>query len=188
MKRSIHIVGIVAAVFLLAAVGCKKNAKTNTNTNVNQAPVVNISTANVNTTASINTNQAPKQTQEQELQRLALSFTERYGSYSNQSNYANLENLLVFMTNGFADSTRQYVAEQRKKNADTSVYYGITAKAITAQTKNFSDAQGKASFLVQTLRRESIGSTTNNKSYQQNILLNMEKEDGVWKVSDAKWQ
>ncbi len=182
----------LAAVLALSAFGCKKKTESNENTNgVDTVPGIvqtNISPVNKTNASLTNAAQLVRSTTERELRQLALSFTERYGSYSNQTNFANLENLLVFMTDDFADTTRSFVASERSKNRDTVVYYGITTKAAAVQTEAFRESQGTAVFLVQTLRREAIGTTNNARSYQQSLRMTMKKSDGVWKVDAADWQ
>lgn len=174
----------------LTAFGCKPRTESNANTNaVDTGTVQNTQTSVNRTNATVtNTTQPTRSTTEQELRQLALSFAERYGSYSNQTNFANLENLLLFMTDAFASTTRSFIDEERGKNRDTTVYYGITTKAAAVATDAFRESQGTAVFTVQTLRREAIGSTSNVRHYQQAITMTMKKGDGAWKVDSAEWQ
>lgn len=191
MKHVLVISWLTMAVLGFSAFGCRKETADNVNVNaVNNAlgVVQNYPALTNQTNAAVNTTRQAQSTTEQELRQLALSFTERYGSYSNQTDFANLENLLVFMTDDFAGATRSFVASERSKNRDTVVYYGITTKAAAAQTEAFRESQGTAVFLVQTLRREAIGATNNARSYQQSLRITMKKSDGVWKVDAADWQ
>lgn len=125
----------------------------------------------------------------EDLTRLAASFTERFGSYSNHSNFTNIIDLKVFMTEKMQRWADAYVAEQRKKNLADAIYYGITAKAIEKEVKEFDDNVGVASVLVTTRRREYSGATNNlSDTFNQAILVKFINENGAWKVDSATWQ
>jgi hypothetical protein len=128
------------------------------------------------------------QVSEDELKRVSASFVERFGSYSNQSGYQNVRELNVFMSQAMQTWAANYIAQARANAADTSIYYGITTKAVVANANSFDEAGGRASFTVQTQRRESIGSTDNERSFQQTADVTMVKEAGVWKVDSVSWE
>lgn len=123
-----------------------------------------------------------------DLKRMAASFAERFGSYSNQSNYSNIVDLKIFMSIKMVAWAENFVREQRRNNM-TEIYYGITTKAINEEVLDFDEDNGSASILVQTRRREANG-TVNNVSnfFNQNITIIFMKEDGIWKVDSANWQ
>lgn len=184
---------LLLAALPLLALGCKKASPKNNNTNnantsqTNTVTIIIPANQNRNTppTNSVQVNTPPQET---ELRRLSVSFAERYGSYSNQSDYANLENLLVFMTVGFAKQTSTYIESQRARHLDTGVYYGITTKVVSVETNAFDDGKGNAEFFLTTQRKESVGSTNNARTFQQNLIVTMSRENTVWKVSQANWQ
>jgi len=122
-----------------------------------------------------------------ELKSLAVAFVERFGSYSNQSGYQNIRELNVFMSQTMQAWAANYIAQARVSAADTSIYYGITTKAVVVDVGGFDETAGRASFTVQTQRRESIGSAANERSFQQTADVTMVKEAGVWKVDSVSW-
>jgi hypothetical protein len=131
--------------------------------------------------------QAEKVTEE-DLKRIAASFAERFGSYSNQSNYGNIRDLKIFMSSkmlGWADG---YIKKEMSKNADSSIYIGMTTKAASVKVKQFDDDLGKAEILVSTQRRMSTGTLSNMVSYQQDIEISFIKEREAWKVDSAEWE
>lgn len=177
------------ALLFLLALGCRPSPATNTaagNTNTILNLPNNVLTNNVLHPA--NTAQPQPPPTAVELQRLSRAFTERYGSYSNQTDYANLENLLVFMTDDFQQETRNLIRAERAKQRDTGVYYGITTRVITVRTASFDEAAGTAAFLLTTLRREAIGSTANVREFSQDIAVTLRKQNGSWRVDGADWQ
>ncbi len=176
-------------------IGCRNlpvlsnTTTTNADTlNLNNEPAVNATNAPINVPIQTNSPQPVRPTQQVELERLASSFAERYGSYSNQSNYSNLESLYFFMTDALKSETERFVATERAKRRDTSVYYGLTTRAVSVTTQVFAEKASYASFLVATVRRESIGSTSNTRTYSQNALIEFRNIGGSWKVSKAAWQ
>jgi len=116
-----------------------------------------------------------------------MSFAERFGSYSNQANYGNIEDLKIFMSPKMQDWADDYVVSLRNQNKDNSVYYGITSVAISGEVKQFNDKTGAGEVLVSTQRREVIGNSE-PKVFTQNVLIIFEKIKGDWKAASATWQ
>lgn len=125
---------------------------------------------------------------QEDLKRMASSFSERFGSYSNHSNFSNIVDLKIFMSKNMKNWADNYIAAQKSKESIDDIYYGITTKAIGEEIKDFNDDINRAEILVKTRRREAIG-TTNNMSdiFGQEILITFIKEFGAWKVDSANW-
>jgi hypothetical protein len=132
---------------------------------------------------------AVKEITKDDLMRIASSFSERFGSYSNQSNFSNINDLRIFMTANMQNWADKFIADQRAQDKDTSIYYGIITKSVTGELMDFDDDQGKAVILVKTRRREAISSTNNTTNvFDQNITVYFIKENGAWKIDNAVWQ
>lgn len=192
--RKVHILFLVLPVLLLlSAFGCRSRA---TNTNSTTKTVNTTTTTTINTpggtTVDVNPTGGPgpqpQSVTERELSRLAAAFAERYGSYSNQTDYENLEALYVFMTQSLQDATRAFVSDERDKQRDTSIYYGITARAASVKTQSLDEGGGTAGFLVSTFRKETIGSSGNVKTFQEELVVKMRKDGGAWRVDQTVWQ
>jgi hypothetical protein len=130
----------------------------------------------------------PKTVGEDDLKRIAALFAERYGSYSNQSNYRNLRDLKIFMTAKMQAWTDNYIKEAIAKKTDASIYYGISTKAISYRVEKFDEDAGMAKIIVNTQRKESIADTSNSGGFAQEIEIYFKKESNVWKVDEAVWQ
>lgn len=124
---------------------------------------------------------------ELELKQMAAAFAERFGSFSNQSNYGNISDLKIFMTDKMRNWSDEFVAAEKAKKSDISIYFGVTTKALAEEMKKFDKENGEAEALVKTQRREASGFTSNISSYYQDIAISFKKEKGVWKVDSAKW-
>ena len=125
---------------------------------------------------------------EEDLKRLALSFAERFGSFSNQAGYQNIKDLKVFMSSSMGEWADKYIQDEIAKNISASIYYGINTKAISAKIQDLDTEGGTAKILISTQRAESTGSTGNTARFAQNITISFVKEKGAWKVSSANWQ
>ncbi|OGF27754.1 hypothetical protein A2331_06630 [Candidatus Falkowbacteria bacterium RIFOXYB2_FULL_34_18] len=123
------------------------------------------------------------------LMRIASSFAERLGSYSNQSNFNNIKDLDVFMSKKMQKWANDYIVQKNKENIMSEVYYGIITQSTDAQVEDIDEDAGTASVLVKTRRREFLGSKENASDvFAQNIIVDYIKESGIWKVNEATWQ
>jgi hypothetical protein len=123
-----------------------------------------------------------------DLTRMAESFAERFGSFSNQSNFANILDLKLFMSEKMKKWADNYITTHRGEN-DSEIYYGITTKAIGHKVIDWNDDAGTGQVLVNTRRREATSSTLNSaNAFSQDVLINFVKERGAWKVDSAFWQ
>jgi len=123
-----------------------------------------------------------------EILRLAASFAERFGTYSNQSNFSNILGLKMFMSRRMKSWVDSYIREHRQAQMDNSIYYSITTKAVSRELKEYDDNLNKAVVLVKTRRREAGGSAGNvSDTFSQDILINFIKENNIWKVDSANW-
>lgn len=116
------------------------------------------------------------------LQSLAITFTERYGSYSTESSFANLYDVMDIMTVSFRDETQAFITSSKA----SSPYYGVTTRVLSVNI--VSSDETSAVVKVATQREESKGSVQNSEIKYQDLLLTCVEEDSVWKVSSAIWQ
>lgn len=119
--------------------------------------------------------------------KLAISFTERYGSSSSQSDFSNLSDLELFMTPELQAATEQFVISEQAKPVTTLDYSGVTTKAIVPTFTSYDAEAGTAAITVSTKRQEENASGE-VKTYNQNLLLTMKKLDNEWKVDTVAWE
>lgn len=159
-----------------------QNSGTNTNNTVNTGlPNDNTSPVNVNG-GLVNIGGEPL-SDEEITRALARSFTERYGSFSNQNEFENLERLMVYMTSKLRNETQNFIDSQEGK--DNSVYFGVTTSVISLNVDKMEEK--RAVVLVATRRRESKeGSATTVSSETARVV--MVKDSGEWLVDKFDWQ
>ncbi|PLX21752.1 hypothetical protein C0584_01450 [Candidatus Parcubacteria bacterium] len=124
---------------------------------------------------------------ESQLKRTAALFIERFGSYSNQSNFSNISDLKIYMSEGMKVWADDFV-QKNNVDRDVSTYYGITTKAISQDVEFIDESAGNVSILVTSLRRETGGDLSEDNSFYQEALVRFVLEKGFWKVSSANWQ
>lgn len=112
---------------------------------------------------------------------LSKTFAERYGSYSNEADFANLTDVLPLMSDEFADSTEDFI-EAAVAPED---YYGVSTQVITVDVQ--SETETEAVVVLTTQREEATGSPQNTSVYYQDIQLTFVKESGEWRVDTATW-
>lgn len=121
------------------------------------------------------------------VKKIAMSFAERFGSFSNHSNYANIEDLKIFMTKSMSEWAEKYLLDLKKEKAGNGEYYGMITKAVSAQVLSFDPTKGVAEITIMTRRQETQGGSA-GAYFDQQLTLNMAKEGGIWKADSASWQ
>jgi hypothetical protein len=120
------------------------------------------------------------------LVKVAESFAERLGSYSNQANFSNISDLKLYMTSSMKSWADKYIAAN-KKAAYSGFYQGVTTQAVSSEVKNFDDAQGQADILVHT-QKVSVNGTSSPVTVYQDITITFVKQNNVWLVDNAVWK
>lgn len=159
------------------------------NTNTSSLPQTdNKATPAVNPTTAILKTEEPKSDVEIAVKSLTSAFCERYGSFSNQTDFKNLRDLAPLMTDKFSAQSDEYIKEQKKKQ-DTTLYYGITSKTVKNRLISLDEKEGVAVVSLTMQRREASGAINSNvKIFYQDIAVELKKEREEWKVDSAEWQ
>lgn len=187
--------GLVASYFffpgLLGGNVNTTNGSTNTNLVVNATnQIVNNTPDGLNTNiVVVNTNNTNASGEaipdENRILALGRSFTERYGSFSNQNEFENLSRLLTYMTSRLRQDTQAFITEQEQKQSPTDVYYGVTTDVVSINIETFEDK--RAVVMVAARRRESREGE-NTVVSSQTARLVMVKQQGEWLVDKFEWQ
>ncbi|MFC1787927.1 hypothetical protein ACFLZY_01770 [Patescibacteria group bacterium] len=122
--------------------------------------------------------------QSSSIQTLAKVFVERYGSFSSEAHFANLNDVMSLITDSLAAEFKR-IPETTLPSPE---YYGVTTRLVSVDVDFLDEQNGQASLTVNTQREEAKGSPQNLSVRYQGIKLEMEKVTGIWKVSSAVWQ
>lgn len=120
---------------------------------------------------------------ETQLKRLARNFAERYGSFSNQNDFENLENLAGFMSTDFNDQTEAFVNARRILEDPNAPYYGITTKVVSVKTGEFNEEAGHMVVNFITRRTETDVAAGTTRTFDQDAQLVFVREDDRWLVN-----
>lgn len=114
------------------------------------------------------------------------SFVERYGSYSNQSDFENLEDLYPFMTQRLRQQTEKFVRDERAREVRGTSYVGVTTRALSVRTA--SESATEARVLVSAQRQEATAANPSGRVYYQDIELSLKNVGDAWRVDAAVWK
>lgn len=170
------IIAIVAVYFLL-----KKPTPGTPNSNVANNPASTtagtVPGAQVPVTTQITT---PFATAE----ATARSFTERWGSFSTESDFQNVRDLYAVMTTTMKTWADSYVRDQRKVQVPGD-FFGVSTRAMkTEVTKDTGDV---VKVLVTAQRVETKGSLA-PRSYYQTMEVSLVKNGSGYLVDGAWWK
>lgn len=194
-RRTKIIIGIIIAlvVILLLIIGIlwwlnyvKKKAEPLTNVNEG----IQIPTTPSSASAGLPEMTSPvgEPQLEATLKAIAFTFAERFGSYSNQGNFSNLEALRDLMTVKMKAWADNYQATEKVKLAENPRYYGVNTQALSAEITTFDETLGRAEIIVVTQRQEAKGTPANPEVFYQSLKLQIVKTEVGWKVDSAEWQ
>lgn len=116
---------------------------------------------------------------------LSRSFAERYGSYSNQSDFSNIKELYPFMTASLRAAMQELIEREGASLAPQQDYVGVTTRATGVRV--ISTSSTRAEVLVNTQRSESVQDQP-DRVYYQNLKLTLVTEGGQWKVDNVVWE
>lgn len=122
------------------------------------------------------------------LKRIAAAFVERFGSYSNQGNFANVQDLKVFMSPAMEKWADTFVAQSQAKVTAKSPYYSVVTQAVLTTVTSFDQTNGQAEVLVSTRRREATSSAGNVRVFNQDMTVQFINTNGAWLVDGAQWK
>ncbi len=158
-------------------------------------PTVVVNTGTNEQAAVTNTAATPKpvpvvtaeQQEQASAETVAQVFTERYGSYSSESEAANLEDVLPLTTASYQSQLRSQIARLQSAPLP-SEYYGVTTKIISITVTGADTNAGVALFDLVTQREEAKGSPGNTSVRYQTISVVVKQEGDSWLVDSAAWK
>jgi len=122
-----------------------------------------------------------EETEKNGVRQLARIFTERYGSYSTDSNFQNVKDLESLSTNDLWQVLKAKIGTTQ----NGSEYLGMSTKVVSMKLTKWGASSAQVD--LDTLRKEekSGGAIT---SKNQSITVYLVKTSGKWLVDDVKWE
>ncbi len=120
------------------------------------------------------------------LKKKAQFFVERLGSYSNQSQFDNVKDLRIFMTDNMKKWADEYIKTGMKKDY-SGEYIGTTVKSVSSSFVEFDNNNGLAIIKVNIQKKEST-STTDSDVLKEKVTVSFVRENDKWFVDKVKWE
>lgn len=119
---------------------------------------------------------------ERAIRRVARYFISRWGSYSNFTNFANINDVKGFITPEFQsqlEGLSRIFSEQVKEE-----YSGITTKVLSINIESFDDT---SAVIVAKTQRQQESSGAGAETFYQDARVNLTKGQDGWLVEGAEW-
>ncbi len=192
-KKRIILLAVIAGILLISIIVLLMIAQrfqpeastvvtvSNTNQSTGDTTIVSANTNNTNAVADtvipVNSGTVDSKTS---VYQTARFFTERYGSYSTDNEYENIDSVQAFMT-----PAMQASATAVRQQVVTNTYYGISTQATNVKFIDFTPSATGATVEVITRRTETTGIDT--KQFTQTARLQLKKVNEAWLVDIFKW-
>ncbi|MFA5945694.1 MAG: hypothetical protein WC802_02170 [Patescibacteria group bacterium] len=118
-------------------------------------------------------------------QTTASIFVARFASYSSESDFSNVADVLVLATKTFQAKLQGIAQDQRTRDLSTA-YYGLSTKVIGSSVVQ--EAETSAEIKLMTQQQVSVGSPGNTTVQYKNITVDLVKEGDTWKVNGFAWE
>lgn len=121
---------------------------------------------------------------ERELKVLALTFAERYGSYSTDAAFANLKRLGSLITPAYASEIESTIT--KGVTPGIGGFYSVTTKALSGSLRLVSESSAVVDVSAQ--RQEIFSRGGEVRLAYQTLVVTLERESGQWLVGGARWK
>lgn len=118
--------------------------------------------------------------------QLAMTFAERYGSFSSEGNFVNVEDVYPLMTERYQRRSEAEVARQRATGTPTA-FHSTTTVVIRADVDLPSGETSTTAVVQVTTQRTEARGGQAPRTYGQNLTVKLLKAGDEWRVDDAVW-
>ncbi len=184
-RKKIEIIAAVSIIVLLVVVLAfilLRKDKVEEPTVVTPTPTVNIPS---NVTNGLQERNIPAP-QSVSASTVARSFVERFGSYSSESDYVNVDDVKNLATPAFQSELDTLVRQFRSQTDPSDGYTGISTRIITIQPTVETDTN--MTFLITTQRQEAIGNPGNASIRYQDVEVELVKSGDSWLINALTWK
>jgi len=132
-------------------------------------------------------NLTDREKQSADISTTARTFTELYGTYSNQSNFLNIESVLPLLSAKYRSEMQNFLNKSRATYIQGEVYQGVTTSVLNVKVDSLDVNAGTGVVVVKTQRQESEGDRSNYTLKYQDIRITLIKFNNNWLVDNAEW-
>lgn len=116
---------------------------------------------------------------------VARIFIERFGSYSSESDFANVEDVMALATPTYQEELEATVDGYRRQADENAGYTGVSTVVISVKTT--SESEAATTFLITTQREEAVGTPGNTTLRYQDAEVSLVKSGDDWLINDLVW-
>lgn len=116
---------------------------------------------------------------------IVKTFVERFGSYSSESDFANVDDVISLATPTFKNELTRLAANARKSASKDDAYYGISTIVLSTSMKD--ETETSATMVALTQREEAVGSPGNTTVRYQSITVDLVKDGDDWLIDGFTW-
>jgi len=120
------------------------------------------------------------------VQSTAMTFAERYGSFSSEGNFVNVEDLYPLMTERYQRRSEAEVARQRAAGAAAG-FQSTTTIVVSATVTLPNGEESKAATARVVTQRTSVRGGERPRTFGQEISVQLLKVGEEWRVDGADW-
>lgn len=182
MRKILIIVAIILVIvgIVLYLISVRSTSKPANTPLTNTPTALNNSIGNTTPAVEID----PFLQQKDTLTILAKMFIERYGTWSNQSNFENFIDLYSYMTDGLKTDTQNFILRQLTAFSANTTYYGLTTRVLSLDLTNIvADTSAEFSANIQQQETKDGQTTTLAKK----VTLDFIKQGADWQVSQISF-
>lgn len=117
---------------------------------------------------------------------ISRTFIERFGSYSSQSDFANIDDVMSLATDRFRTELEGLVRQYRAATSADDEYTGVSTYVIA--TRTVAETEEAMTLAVTTQRRESVGNPGNSTMRYQDVEIALVKNGDSWLVDGLTWK
>lgn len=118
--------------------------------------------------------------------QLAMTFAERYGSFSSEGNFVNVEDLYTLMTERYQRRSETDVVRQRSAES-SAAFQSTTTIVVGAEVDLPNGEESREATARVTTQRTAVRGGERPRTYSQELTVKLLKVGEEWKVDDAKW-
>lgn len=117
---------------------------------------------------------------------VARTFIERFGSYSSETDFANVDDVMKLATPAYQAELNSLVDSYRRQFDAAAGYTGVSTQVISMKT--VTETETATTFLVTTQREEAVGTPGNTTLRYQDAEVNLVKSGDNWLINDLTWK
>ncbi|HBY74216.1 MAG TPA: hypothetical protein DEG44_06045 [Candidatus Kerfeldbacteria bacterium] len=153
-----------------------------TTTTTDVTTTTNSTTTSTTDTTTTETTQPVEQDDRQAITAAARSFTERFGSYSTDTNFENIELSRYLMTESMSKQSDKIIDAGQTTAKFTSVTSAVTGVTLT----DFADGATGATVEVAVRQKTTVGQADATYS-NVTARLTLKKVSNTWKIDSFRW-